>query len=338
MELRVEEWQHGPFETLYFGGGTPSVLSAGELADIIEHARSIYGLNQDAEVTLEANPDDISIPFLKSLKAIGINRLSLGIQSFVDRDLKLMNRAHDAEMAQEAIKQVKAIFDNYSLDLIYGIPESNQKEWHANIEMALAFNPPHISAYALTVEPKTALAHQVKSGAVKLLEEADVEAQYFSLLDILEAEGFDNYEFSNFGKQGYFSRNNTAYWSGNDYMGIGPSAHSLIGEIRSWNVSNNSKYIQALSSGQLPKTEEVLTKTDNYNERVMTGLRTINGISLEAVAADFGSAFKQYLLEQAQPLINEHLLYIDDDILYISRQAKFLSDGIASQLFKLNLK
>ncbi|MBU2927806.1 radical SAM family heme chaperone HemW [Winogradskyella psychrotolerans] len=336
LELRKDEFQNSSVETIYFGGGTPSLLTNEELEFIIDSVYKNYKVSDTPEITLEANPDDLSKDRIIELSKSSINRLSIGIQSFFEADLKLMNRAHNANEAKECLSVATRHFDNISLDLIYGIPGSSNAQWLENIEMALSFNVPHISSYALTVEPKTALASFIKKGIINNVDDEQAHEQFHLLKAKLEASGFVHYELSNFGKEGYFSKNNSAYWQGKSYLGIGPSAHSFNGKQRGWNVSNNSKYIKAIQQNELPIEIETLTKTDQYNEYVMTGLRTIWGVSFDKVESDFSSAFKDYLIEHSKIFINQQLLYIDDGHLRVTRKGQFLCDGIASELFKIN--
>ncbi|MBT8268555.1 MAG: radical SAM family heme chaperone HemW [Bacteroidia bacterium] len=338
LKLRQHEVAEETIDSIYFGGGTPSLLSIDEIQLFIHEINQVFKLDDNAEVTLEANPDDLTKLYLKELSKSEVNRLSIGVQSFHDKDLRLMNRAHNSEMALDCLKEALLLFDNISIDLIYGIPGAGHEDWLENIKIALSFNIPHISCYALTVEPKTALASFVEKGIVPKPDDAEAEEQFFMLIEKLEEAGFVHYELSNFGKPGFFSRNNTAYWQGKPYLGIGPSAHSSNGFKRSWNIRNNSLYLKSIAEGIVPAETEELTKTDRFNELVMTGLRTIWGISLEQVEREFGMQFKDYLLIQAQEKIDQHLLYIDDGKIHVSKKGKFLSDGIASSLFKLNLK
>ena len=248
-----------------------------------------------------------------------------------------MNRSHNAEEAKECLSMATRYFDNISIDLIYGIPSESNKLWLQNIETALCFNIPHISSYALTVEPKTALASFINKGIIDDVDEEQTRQQFYILKERLENEGFIHYELSNFGKEGFFSKNNSAYWQGKSYLGIDPSAHSFNGKQRSWNIRNNSKYIKAIHQNQLPIKIETLTKTDQYNEYIMTGLRTIWGVSLKKVKDNFGTIFRDYLIEQATIFINQDLLYIENAHIRVTKKGQFLSDGIVSQLFKLNL-
>ena len=337
LELRKNELQNQTIETIYFGGGTPSLLTRDELELLINTVYENYTISENPEITLEANPDDLSKDLIIQLSKSPINRLSIGIQSFFERDLKLMNRAHNTKEALECLEIATQYFDNISIDLIYGIPGLSNEEWIENIETALSFNVSHISCYALTVEPKTALETFIKKGIIDNVDDDLAQEQFNILVDKLEVSGFINYELSNFGKPHYFSRNNSAYWQGKLYLGIGPSAHSFNGDQRSWNVSNNTKYIKAIQKNELPSESEILSKTDKFNEYIMTGLRTIWGVSLEKVENDFGENYKKQLLQQSEIYIEEHLLYIEDDKLLTTKKGKFLSDGIASNLFKINL-
>ena len=336
LELRKDEFNNTTVETIYFGGGTPSLLSNDELQFIIDAVYKNYKVSENPEITLEANPDDLSKDRIIELSKSRINRLSIGIQSFFEDDLKLMNRAHNANEAKTCLEEATKHFDNISLDLIYGIPGASNEQWLKNIEMALSFNVPHISSYALTVEPKTALASFIKKGVIEDVDDEQAHEQFHVLKEKLEASGFVHYELSNFGKDGYFSKNNSAYWQGKSYLGIGPSAHSFNGKQRGWNVKNNSKYINAIAQNELPIEIETLTQTDQYNEYIMTGLRTIWGVSIKKVEENFGIVFKDYLIEQSEVFINQQLLYIDKAHLRVTKKGQFLCDGIASELFKIN--
>jgi len=336
LKLRKDELINQTVETIYFGGGTPSLLTNSELEHLLESVYKNYVVAEIPEITLEANPDDLTSERIKELAASPINRLSIGIQSFFEEDLKLMNRAHNAEEAKRCLEDATKHFKNITIDLIYGIPGLTNERWLENIETALSFNVPHISSYALTVEPRTALEALIKKGIIPNVDDAIAEKQFQILIEKLEASGFVQYELSNFGKPAYFSKHNTSYWQGKSYLGIGPSAHSFNGEQRSWNVRNNSIYIKSISDNILPLEMETLSLTDQYNEYVMTGLRTIWGVSLEKIEDHFGKGYKDYLLVQSQKHIKEDLLYIDDDKILVTKKGKFLSDGIASDLFKIN--
>ena len=267
-----------------------------------------------------------------------VNRLSIGIQSFFEEDLKLMNRAHNADEAKKCLEIAMQHFDNISIDLIYGIPNMSNEKWIQNIDTALSFGVPHISSYALTVEPKTALHSFIQRGIIPQPDDEVASAHFDILVEKLSENGFIHYELSNFGKENYFSKNNSSYWLGKKYIGIGPSAHSYDGQNRGWNVSNNALYIKSIQENQLPIEMEMLTKTDRYNEYIMTGLRTIWGVSLERIEQEFGKTYLDYLNQQATKFIEDHLLFIDENILRTTKKGKFLSDGIASDLFLLNLE
>lgn len=327
----------GVLQTIYFGGGTPSLLSADELDKIFSTIDTHFDVAPNAEVTLEANPDDLTEEKLKMLSESRINRLSIGVQSFFEEDLKLMNRAHNSDEAVRCLELAKSYFDNISIDLIYGMPDMSNERWRENLQRALDLDIPHISSYALTVEPNTALQKFIEKGVVKPVDDAVAQEHFEILIDTMQQAGFENYEFSNFGKPGYFSQNNTAYWTGKSYLGIGPSAHSYDGNTRSWNINNNPKYIKSIEAGELPVERETLSVTDKYNEYVMTGLRTIWGISLSKIEESFGLKFKEYALQQAQKHLEEHLLFRDGDRILVTKKGKFLSDGLASDLFLLNL-
>lgn len=344
--LRKSEFQDEIVETIYFGGGTPSILEVSDLKFLIDTVYQNYKVVVNPEITVEANPDDLTTDLsfrgtrnlFEEFKSIGINRLSIGIQSFFEDDLKMMNRAHNADEASNSLKIATQYFDNISLDLIYGIPGMSNEKWLSNIEMALSFGIPHISSYALTVEPKTALDKFIKKGIITQPDDEVAQEQFHILVDTLQENGFVHYELSNFGKPEYFSKNNSSYWLGKKYIGIGPSAHSYDGEKRGWNVSNNTLYIKSIQEGKLPLETETLSKTDRFNEHVMTGLRTIWGISLDRIQSEFGPTYLDYLNQQADKYIEDHLLFLDENILRTTRKGKFLSDGIASDLFLLNLE
>ena len=337
LEIRKQELSGELVRTIYFGGGTPSVLTIEEIDQILATVYSNYKVSKNPEITLEANPDDLSKEKLEQLASSPINRLSIGIQSFFDGDLTFMNRAHNALEAEQCIAWAKRYFGNISIDLIYGLPDMTGKRWLQNLEKALSFNIPHISSYALTVEPRTALANFIKKGVVKPLDDALAEEHFRLMANKLGQAGYSQYEISNFGKPGYFSQNNTAYWLGKKYMGIGPSAHSFNGTQRSWNIGNNAKYLTAIKKCELPKEVEILSKTDRYNEYVMTGLRTIWGVSLTRVLSEFGQEYHAYLMEQATRHLLQNLLQIENNVLTVTKKGKFLSDGIASDLFMLKL-
>ena len=337
IKLRKAELQ-GVVETIYFGGGTPSVLSTEEINALIAAVYTHFTVSEAPEITLEANPDDLSIEKLEALSQTAINRLSIGVQSFFEEDLKLMNRAHNAQEAKQSIELAKQYFENISIDLIYGIPEMTNNRWLENLIMALSLDIPHLSCYALTVEPKTALENFIKKGIVPPVDDAVAQAHHALLITHTEDAGYENYEFSNFGKPGWHSRNNMAYWHGKPYLGVGPSAHSYDSNRRSWNVANNAIYIKNITSGSLPLEREVLSVQDKYNEYVMTRLRTAKGISIQEVAKTFGEQYSEYLIFMAKEHILQGRLTEQENHIMVTKAGKFLSDGIAADLFLLQLK
>lgn len=335
IAIRKNEFANEIVETIYFGGGTPSVLSNDEINFLISEVYKNYKVVENPEITLEANPDDLSAERILELSQSPINRLSIGIQSFYEDDLKMMNRAHNSAEAKKCLEEATKYFDNISLDLIYGIPGMSDEMWKQNIQTALDFGIPHISSYALTVEPKTALSKLIQTGKIAEPQDEVASNHFMILVEMLQKNGFIHYELSNFGKENYFSKNNSAYWLGKKYIGIGPSAHSYDGEKRGWNIANNSLYLKAIQNDELPIETEVLTISDRYNEYIMTGLRTIWGVSLERIEKEFGSEYLKYLLEQSQKFLNDDLLSIENNILKPTPKGKFLTDGIASDLFYL---
>jgi oxygen-independent coproporphyrinogen-3 oxidase len=338
LQMRKSEFENETIETIYFGGGTPSILTIDEIRFLIGEVYKNYEVSENPEITLEANPDDLSKERIIELSKSPINRLSIGIQSFFEEDLTMMNRAHNSSEARKCLEESIKYFDNISLDLIYGIPGMSNEKWKQNIETALYFGIPHISSYALTVEPKTALNKLIQTGKIDKPKDEVAEEHFQILVEVLENNGFIHYELSNFGKENYFSKNNSAYWLGKKYIGIGPSAHSYDGISRSWNVSNNAIYLKSLAENKLPNEIEILSKTDRYNEYIMTGLRTIWGVSLDRIEKEFGSDYLNYLQKQAQKFINDDLLFIENNILKPTKKGKFLTDGIASDLFYLDLE
>ena len=336
LKLRKIEFQDELVETIYFGGGTPSVLELDEINFLINTVYDNYSVSQTPEITLEANPDDLSEARIIAFSQSKINRLSIGIQSFFEDDLHLMHRAHNSAEAKKCLEIATHYFDNITIDLIYGIPGMTNEKWLHNIETALAFNVPHISCYALTVEPKTALHKLIQTGKIAEPNDEVAQMHFLTLVETLENKGFVHYELSNFGKENYFSKNNSAYWLGKKYLGIGPSAHSFDGVSRSWNISNNSLYIKSIQENNLPKEVEILSITDRYNEYIMTGLRTIWGVSFEKIALEFGNDYLNYCQNQMQKFLKDDLLFVENNILKTTKKGKFLTDGIASDLFMLN--
>jgi len=334
-------------ETIYFGGGTPSLLTTDELQFLINTIYENYNVTANPEITMEANPDDLISQMslrasrgirersvFESYRSVGINRLSIGIQSFFDEELQIMNRSHNSEQAKKCLKEATQYFDNITVDLIYGIPNMSNKHWLENLQTVFNFGINHISSYALTVEPKTALASFIRQGKYPNVSEKLASEHFNILVTETEKQGFVHYEISNFGKPNYFSKHNTAYWLGKKYLGIGPSAHSFNGKERSWNVSNNIKYIKAIKENKIPKETEKLSINDQFNETVMTGLRTIWGVDLQEIENQFGKNYKDGLLKKAQKFIDQNLLEVKENVkLITTKKGKFLADGIASDLF-----
>jgi len=330
--LREEE-----LSSLYFGGGTPSLLEEGELMAFFDAVHRYFRLASDAEITLEANPDDLHPEKLAALRRSPVNRLSIGVQSFSEEDLRFFNRAHNAREARECLERARAAgFEDLTIDLIYGAPTTSDARWLENLRMAFESNIPHLSCYALTVEPRTALDYFIRKGKVPPLEEEQAARQFELLREATAAAGYEQYEISNFAWPGRYARHNSSYWSGEAYLGIGPSAHSYDGHSRQWNVANNAKYLRALSGTKLEATQlyerEELQPSDRYNEYVMTGLRTIWGVELKKVRA-LGLGFEQHLRTAAQPFLEEGQLVQQKGAYQLTPQARFLADGIAAALF-----
>ena len=336
IRMRKNEAVNELIETIYFGGGTPSVLTSSEIDFLIKEVYENYEVAENPEITLEANPDDLSEERILELSRSKINRLSIGIQSFFEDDLQLMNRAHNSAEAMKCLEVATKYFDNISIDLIYGVPAMSNEKWKQNIETALSFGIPHLSSYALTVEPKTALKKLIQTGKIAAPQDEVAQEHFAILVEMLETNNFIHYELSNFGKANYFSKNNSAYWLGKKYLGIGPSAHSYDGVSRSWNVSNNALYLKSIQENKLPNEIEILSITDRYNEYIMTGLRTIWGVSLDRIETEFGIEYFNYLNKQVRKFLEDDLVFIENNILKPTAKGKFLTDGIASDLFILN--
>ena len=315
--------------TIYFGGGTPSILPVEDIAAVLKTIRGLYDVSNDAEITLEANPDDITTEKLKGWRSIGVNRLSMGIQSFFEEDLKWMNRAHNATQAGNGLELALQYFDNITIDLIYGTPGLSNERWQQNVERAIAYGIPHLSCYALTVEPKTPLDKLIRQHKKHDVDPEIQSQQFLLLMDWLQAAGYEHYEISNFAKPGHRSRHNSSYWQGKPYIGIGPSAHSFNGVSRKWNVANNQQYIDAINNDVLPVEEEVLTPVQQLNEKIMIALRTMEGLDL----AIFVDGEKNQILKVAKKYIDGNLLMLHDDKLILTNEGKLYADGIAADLF-----
>ena len=321
-------------ETIYFGGGTPSLLTEAELQNVLSTIYEHYKVIPNAEITLEANPDDVTSGLADFWMANGVNRISLGIQSFFDEDLHFMNRAHNQKQTYEAIKILQTTgFKNITIDLIYGGPTTSHEMWKQNLQTAIGFGIPHISSYCLTVEPKTVLDHQVRAGSI-LIDELKATEQFEILIDTMEQAGVDHYEISNFGKPGYYSRHNTSYWQNKHYHGFGPGAHSYNGISRKWMISNNALYIQNYGNNESCYEIETLTPRDQYNEYIMTRIRTQWGISFNDIRDLFGDDFAVHL-QSAILQLDPETIDLTADTLKLSRKGKFFADRIASDLFIL---
>ena len=323
-------------QTIYFGGGTPSFFETKEINKIINSIFKNFKISPSPEITLEANPDDLSKTKLIELSESYINRLSIGVQSFNDVELKLMNRSHNSKDAKNCIDDALKYYDNISIDLIFGMPNSNLKTWESNLNNVTNWNLNHMSAYALTIEPKTALESFVKKNIIKPLDEDLVFEQHEFMCNKMSKHEYVNYELSSFAKKGYLSRNNSAYWLRKKYIGIGPSAHSFDGTYRSWNVSNNNLYIKNISNNKMFSEREKLSIIDKYNEYVMTGLRTTWGISLTYLENNFGLFYKKHFENRIIKYANSSLVVNKDNIFTTTIKGKFLADGIASELFLIN--
>ena len=334
LSLRKQELTQ-TIETIYFGGGTPSLLTPQEINLILDTVYTHFTISDTPEITLEANPDDLTDAKIFSLSSSKINRLSIGIQSFFEEDLKLMNRAHNQKEALDCITKAKQYFKNISIDLMYGIPQMSPQRWQENIEKALSLEVPHISCYVLTVEPKTALERFIKNGIIRPVDDAVAAQHHEVLVEKTAAVGYHNYEFSNFCIPGWESQSNSSYWKRKPYLGVGPSAHSYDVISRSWNVSNNALYIKSIEKGELPLTKEVLTTQNQYNEYIMTRLRTAGGVSMEEIGAFFGVKFQEYLKQNLQQHLALDLLFQDGDFIKATKKGKFLTDGIAADLFMI---
>ena len=333
-EMRVNYLGNETVDTLYFGGGTPSLLTEFELKSILKSLRENYRFSDEMEFTFEANPDDLSGEKLAMLVECGVNRLSIGIQSFDDGYLEWMNRAHRSADSLACVKRAHdAGIKNISIDLIYGLPNLNLMQWKTQIEMALELGVTHISAYCLTVEPATALGFRVRKGIEKPVDEEAAAEQFEILIEKLAAAGFEQYEVSNFAREGYYSKHNTSYWLGVPYLGLGPSAHSFKPAERAWNVANNGRYIKTIEIGELPLTAEILDRHDQFNEWVMTGLRTKWGLDIENGIQRFSIDLRNRNENLIAKLMDEKKAVLNNGLFRLTKKGFFLADGIASSFF-----
>jgi len=332
-ELQGANQARAKIQTIYFGGGTPSLLDPAEIERMISCIEDNFEVDSHAEITLEVNPDDLEADRIVELSKTPVNRLSLGIQSFRDQDLEFMNRAHDRNQALTSLETACSNFDNVSIDLIYGIPGLDVNAWKTNLQRAFEFPIQHISSYALTVEPKTALDHFIRKGKCEAPDEEQARIHFEILMEESAKQDFIHYEVSNFAKTGFFSRHNTSYWQGKPYLGIGPSAHSYAGSTRSWNVANNAKYLKGIERGIPDREFETLSETDRMNEMIMTGLRTRWGLSLESFEVQFGVGHLKKLKVRSDRFLGQGLLEVESGRLRATKAGFFLIDGIASDLF-----
>ena len=336
IEIENDFIDEGVIETVYVGGGTPSLLNEKDLQSIFNSLRKKYIIKADAEITLEANPDDINKTTLEIWKRMGINRLSVGLQSFNEEELKWMNRAHNAEQSIQCLDEIiEAGYSNYSVDLIYGSPLHTIEDLKKSLKIIAERSVPHVSCYALTVEPDTVLNKKINQKKTPPIDNEKQAEQFFLLLKIMESEGYEQYEISSFCKPGYRSKHNSSYWQGKPYFGFGPSAHSFNGfDKRRWNISNNNLYIQSLEKNIIPYEEEILTDTQRLNEYVMTALRTTEGININYVIQHFGEENKNRIILEAQKFINAGRLILQEEKLSLTTEGKFFADGIAGDLFQ----
>lgn len=334
LRQRHQELAGQTIETVYLGGGTPSLLGRAELDSLFKTIQQHYSLAENPEITLEANPDDLTPAYLDALRQTPVNRLSVGIQSFRDEDLRYMNRAHNAHEATTCIQlaQHKG-FEALSIDLIYGMPTATDADWEHNLQTALALNPQHLSAYCLTVETGTALSHMVKKGTAPAVDDDAASRQFIMLTDMAQAAGYEHYEISNLARNGHYARHNTSYWQGTAYLGIGPAAHSYNGRHRRWNVANNAQYIKALNAGVAYSETEVLTPADQYNEFLMTRLRTMWGVPLRAIGEQFGHAAQKKLLADVALFIVAGKMVLVNNHLVLTTPGRLVADTLISDLF-----
>ena len=334
LESRKNYLKDKKVDTIYFGGGTPSVLEKKDISSILKKIYDTYIIVKNPEITLECNPDDLSKDKLIALKEIGINRLSIGVQSFNDMDLIWMNRSHNADESEDCIKMAQQVgFENITIDLIYGLPNQTTDDWEKNLKKMFKYNIQHFSAYALTIENKTALKHLVDTNKIKPLKEELIVSQYNLLIDKASEHGFIHYEISNFGKEGFFSKHNTAYWNNKHYLGIGPSAHSYNEKSRRWNVSSNKQYIQKIRKGENYFEVEKLTKNQQYNEYIFTSLRTMWGVDSKKIAKKFNTHILNHYLTEIKKWEKKAYVKQDNQVFKLTKIGQMFADRIASDLF-----
>jgi len=334
-EIELEQGYLGgePVHTIYFGGGTPSLLTADNLNSIFSSLHQHFTINEKAEITLEANPDDITVERLKEWKNRGINRLSIGVQSFFEEELRWMNRAHDAQQAIGNLQLAREEFDNITMDLIYGSPLLTDEMWRQNVEKAIGFDIPHLSCYALTVEEKTPLHKQILANKTSAVDPDKAAHQFLLLMQWLREKGYEHYEVSNFAKPGFRSRHNSSYWKGEKYLGLGPSAHSYNGVERRWNLANNTVYIKTVNEGKPARETEILTPSQQLNEYIMISLRTVEGMDLNIIELKWESGERQRIEKELQKLKQHSLITVSGSIVQLTDDGRLRADGIASDLF-----
>jgi len=334
LTLRLKSQNISSISSIYFGGGTPSLLNSYEIARFLDLLSSQFAI-ENLEITLEANPDDLSLDKLKELKAAGINRLSIGIQSFFEEDLRWMNRSHNAKQAEECLENASALgFHNLNADLIFGYPLLSDEKWQANMEKMLQFPVNHLSTYSMTVESGTALHHAIAHKKERPMEEGQAEKQYRMIMEFLSSKGWDHYEISNFCLPGNPSLHNSAYWSGEPYLGIGPSAHGYDGKSRYWNIANNAKYLQGMEAGIFPEEIETLSDIDQHNEMLLTRLRTADGLNIARFEQSFGQSAMDAVIQQIQTPEMISYFELNTDTLRLNEEGFLLADYLISELFE----
>lgn len=334
MKLRKNYLKGEIVKTLYFGGGTPSLLKYDDLMRIMEKLQKTYVISANAEITIEANPDDLDVIKINDLKRSPVNRISIGIQSFFDEDLKYLNRIHTASQAESSVKRSHDVgFENISIDLIYGIPTLTDEKWVENLDISFSLNVPHISAYGLTVEPKTALETLIRKRKATAVDEEQSARQFKILMQQMKANGFIHYEISSFCKDGFISLHNSNYWKGVKYVGLGPSAHSYDQSSRQWNISDILKYLESIEQGNIPAEKEILSETDKLNEYIITSLRTIWGCDLDYIGKIFGSELQNSIRKRIDKHIAANHIALTEHILTLTDEGKLFADGIAARLF-----
>ena len=335
IKLRKTYLNSEIIETIYFGGGTPSLLNSSQLNRLLNVIKEEFEIAADAEITLEANPDDLQKETLQMLKEEGVNRLSIGIQSFREADLVLMNRAHNSKQAMQSVKDAKdAGFTNITIDLIYGLPNLSTDDWKKNLEIAMNLNVDHLSCYSLTVEPKTALAKMISQHKVSDIDDAQSALHFEMLMNTAMENNYEHYEISNFARNKKYSKHNTSYWQRKKYLGVGPSAHSFDGESRQWNIYNNAVYIRSLAKDEIPFEREELSKRDKFNEYILTSLRTQWGINIELIKSEFGEEVEDRLIVKLNEQLKEAMMTVENKNYILTRKGKFFADKISLALFE----